>query len=259
MGSPAEKNQAADYLLTKCLNPRCGHIFHSRNPILVTGNSRDIKVRGTKVNCERCGALAIQQDWDIDGQGKFKLRNLLNDIRQHQNVAGLVKYKERLEQAANEPIGSDEVVEVLQAVDPKYAQFKTFLSSLSKQDISIIIGALTLLATIWAIYLQAEANEIGHEGNSLQKSALTLQERQLELDREKFEFEKHKFESEKSKSTPQKEIAVLEAQLDEFFNSMDKSLNASSKTKKGLKGNLRNKPCPCGSGVKSKKCHPNGC
>lgn len=263
------KNQAADYLLTKCLNPMCGHVFYSRNPIFITGNSRDVSIKGTRVPCERCGSEALQQDWEIDSDGRFQLHELLTELRNEQLAPKLKEFKGNFE-AANDTVSGEDLADVLEQVEPKFARFRQVLSNLSPKAIELTVTIILTIITIQQCYLMSESNELASESNELQEKELSIQERQLKLEEEKLDFERHKLEVAKEEAALASKVAELESTLDELTKSPERDLPPLSSTNyppkvktlregtRSLKGSLRNKPCPCGSGLKAKKCHPQG-
>ncbi|MCS0301516.1 SEC-C domain-containing protein [Vibrio diabolicus] len=263
MNAHAEQNQAADLLVTKCTNPSCGHTFLSRNPIFVGGNSRDIVVRGTRVPCERCGSWAIQQDWDIDSQGNFQLRDMVNEIRNLDNVVRLKEFQEYVHEAANDEITANELADALSEVDPRFAKFKSYIKSLHKKDLKKVVETLllvlTLVITIASYVEQSEANELAKESNETQAKAVSIQQNQYELDKRKFEAEQSHRESDQRVSELEEQIEVLLRSLEDKPNqSVQPPKTPPSQPKCNLKGNQRNQPCFCGSGQKAKKCHPYG-
>ncbi|MGR3970360.1 hypothetical protein [Shewanella sp. 1180_01] len=210
----AEQNQAADLLVTKCTNRRCGHTFLSRNPIFVGGNSRNISVSGTKVPCERCGAWAAQQDWHIDSLGKFQLRELINEIRNFDNIVRLREFQEQVTEAANDEYTSDELADALSELDPRFTKFKSYIRSLSAHELARVIEALvlllTLVFTISSSFGQREANELTRESNVIQAESVSIQQKQHELDKLKFETEQL------NRDTDQK-VSELENQIDSIL------------------------------------------
>ena len=112
------------------------------------------------------------------------------------------------------------------------------------------------------------------------KDTNALQEQQLELEREKFEYQKQRDTLEDAqKKLAEVKRKELDRKIQEVESSFEKRLKALESSNKipieptrqntvenkipvkpsmKLKGCDRNKPCPCGSGKKAKKCHPNG-
>ncbi|ANQ26012.1 hypothetical protein BA894_05970 [Vibrio natriegens] len=270
MNAHAEQNQAADLLVTKCTNPSCGHTFLSRNPIFVGGNSRDIVVRGTRVPCERCGSWAIQQDWDIDSQGNFQLRDMVNEIRNLDNVVRLKEFQEYVHEAANDEITANELADALSEVDPRFAKFKSYIKSLHKKDLKKVVETLllvlTLVITIASYVEQSEANELAKEANELAKESNETQAKAVSIQQNQYELDKRKFEAEQSHRESDQRVSELEEQIEILLRSLEDKPNQSvqppktppSQPKCNLKGNQRNQPCFCGSGQKAKKCHPYG-
>lgn len=268
MSAHAKQNQAADLLVTKCTNPNCGHTFLSRNLIFVGGGSRNITVSGTKVPCELCGSLAVQQDWVIDSQGNFQLREMINEIRNFDNVVRLKEFQEHVTEAANDEITANELADALSEIDPRFTKFKSYIKSLPKKDLAKVIETLllvlTLVFTISTYMEQSEANELAKESNATQVEAVSIQQKQYELDMRKFEIEQS------NRNTDQK-VSELEGKIESLLRSLEEtpatdtpkqraqpSRPQSTQPECNLKGNQRNKPCPCGSGLKAKKCHPYG-
>lgn len=244
-------NQAADLIPSKCLNPACKHQFHAHNPIFIGGGSTNITVTGTKINCPRCGHWAQMQDWTIDSKGQFNLSELFTELRNVNNIVKLKKFKAQVEAANDEFTKVDlaeELAEALKEIDPNFAKFKESINAL---PVGVLIQFIGMLMTVITCILTYQAL-------NLQSTSLTIQQQQLELNREEFAYSKNKDEH----------LSVLDKKIEQMEKTLEKEIKSHNspqplpqlKDHQGrLKGNKRNKPCLCGSGLKTKHCHhPNG-
>ncbi len=236
--------QSPDKLPAKCLNNACRHEFNGHNPIFVGGGSRGITVQGFKITCPKCGSWAQQVDWEIDWQGKFQITSLLADLRNIDDSEKLKKLKSNLEAANDENIAT-ELTDALEQVDPSFSQYRDYLKSLSAKSnytlINLLISLIMLFITGASFVVQSDSKEISEEANEIQRES-------LELEKEKFNYQKQQ---------DAQKVKELEEKIKNLIRS-DKSETNKLPNKCFIKGSLRNKPCPCGSGKKAKKCHPYG-
>jgi predicted Holliday junction resolvase-like endonuclease len=129
-------------------------------------------------------------------------------------------------------------------------------------SISSFIHILVSILTLVILYQTWQSSDENHE------ESIEIQKSQLDLSREQFEYNKEQDKSSRNnKSYAEKERENIQKQIDELRKEFDKKLKKIEASKQNviapsikshLKGNCRNKPCPCGSGKKAKKCHPNG-
>jgi len=100
---------------------------------------------------------------------------------------------------------------------------------------------------------------------------MSVQQAQFELSREQFNYQKQQDKNNQNdQGQAKKEREKIKSQIEDLKMDFEKFLKpvedknsispqqAKSMQKPKLKGNCRNKPCPCGSTKKAKKCHPNG-
>ncbi|MEZ8633410.1 SEC-C metal-binding domain-containing protein [Vibrio cyclitrophicus] len=251
--------QSPDRLPARCLNPKCNFEFLGYNPISVGGNSSNIVVTGTKISCPKCHSLAQQVDWKIDSSGKFQLTSLLSSLKSQTDTEKLNQFKSNIE-AANDAdeINAHELIDALEEVNPRFSQYREYIKSIPIDKLgaftNLLLQVVMVIVTLVALSSQNEANSLSSEANSIQEEAL--------------EFEKEKFEYEKAQDD--KKLLELERKLEELVESIDSKpnhldTNLSDKSQPSklkpsctIKGNMRNKPCPCGSNKKAKKCHPYG-
>jgi hypothetical protein len=233
----------------KCTNPICGITFMSRNLVGVGGSN--FVFRGNKTHCPKCGQTAYYADWSTDSAGQFYLSGFFSELRTFRDVEKLKELKSELE-AANETVTAQELADVLIEIDPGFQKFKQAIASIPVGKIATVIQTLVGIITLLVLLNQWRSDE-------------KFKEEQLNLQKDQFEYQKEmdkksdseKSESEKEIENIQKQIDTLQQQLQENLEKNNQGRNGSTPGP-GLKGNCRNKPCPCGSGKKAKKCHPNG-
>lgn len=237
-----------DVLPCKCTNPNCGITFMSRNP--VGGGGSNISFRGNKTRCPKCGKTAYFADWSTDSNGQFYLSGFFSELRTFQDVGKLKELKSELE-ASNDSVTAQELANVLVEIDPRFQKFKQAIASIPVGRINTVINTVLAIITLLLLWNQLRSDE-------------EFQEEQLNLQKEQFEYQKErdkKSDSERSKS--EEEIENIQRQIDVLQQKLQQNLEENGQGREGagqptLKGNCRNKPCPCGSGKKAKKCHPNG-
>lgn len=259
MGLP---NRIPDTLPCKCSNPNCGITFYAKNP--VGGSGKNIYFAGNLTNCPSCMQTAHYIDWSIDSKGTFNLNGFFSALRGFEDVSKLQTLKIDLE-AANDTITAHELADALVELEPSFDKFKNVLSSLPVDKISIFINTvITMISLI--IMLQTMQS-----GNDNHDESIALQQEQHNLALEKFEYQKEQDIKQQDNNSVIKyeqdilknKIELLQKEFEDKLNKIEQShlntntLPNSNKSLK-LKGNCRNKPCPCGSSKKAKKCHPNG-
>lgn len=226
----------------------------TRNP--VGGGGANFVFQGNMTNCPKCGQTAYYADWSTDSSGQFHLGGFFSELRAYRDVGKLEELKSELE-AANDSVTAQELADVLIEIEPGFKKFKQAIALIPAGKIGTVIQTLVSIITLLVLLNQWSSDE-------------EFKEEQLKLQREQFEYQKErdrksdseKSESEKEIENIQRQIDTLQQQLQQNLeeNSQGRNLgprNGSSPGSK-LKGNCRNKPCPCGSGKKAKKCHPNG-
>lgn len=260
-----------DTLPCICTNPNCGYQFIARNP--VGGGGSNITFVGNMTNCPRCGQMARYADWSTDSQGNFHLHSFFSFIRQINNPETLKNIKIELE-AANDKITAAELADTLVEIDSSFSKFRELIKSIPASAVKDLIQTLIMLLTLVVTYQTLVTSNEEH------RETTTLLEQQQELDREKFEYQQRRDTLEDiEKKQAESERKKLERKIQELESSFEKRLKALEnankipirptrqntaenkipvKPSKKLKGCDRNKPCPCGSGKKAKKCHPDG-
>jgi len=237
----------------KCTNPACGITFMARNP--VGGGGSNISFRGNMTNCPKCGQMAYFSDWSTDSKGQFQLDGFFSELRAFRDIGKLKELKSELE-AANDSATANDLADVLVELDPSFQKFKHAIASIPAGKINSVIQTLITIITLLVLLHTSRSDE-------------EFKEKQLQVEKEKFEYQKERdlksdvenAESEKDIEKIQEEIKSLQQQLLESLEENHKEQNLKPRgvgPKSKLKGNCRNKPCPCGSGKKTKKCHPNG-
>jgi len=94
---------------------------------------------------------------------------------------------------------------------------------------------------------------------SINEQRLAVEKETLEYQRQQDNLARNERETsnwERQELT--RKIEELERRLEEELRSQDGSNVQTQPKLYRLKGSNRNKPCACGSGIKGKKCHPNG-
>lgn len=234
---------------------RCGYTFVSPFSL---GNSRNSAVIGCGTTCPKCGGNASVIDSYTDSEGRLHIQDVFNYVQTFKDTAKLKVLKTDLE-AANDKITAEELADTLAEIEPGFDKFKSIIQSLPSASISSFISILVSILTLVILYQTWQSSEDNHN------ESIGIQKSQLELSREQFEYQKEQDKKDNnSKSIADKERENIQKQIDDLKKEFDKKLknieqkNNSNTTKTRLKGNCRNKPCPCGSGKKAKKCHPNG-
>jgi len=246
----------------KCTNPLCGYSFNAPNPV---GGDGGINCSATNIStiCPRCNQTARYADWSTDEKGVFHLHDVFDYVNKIKDTNKLQSLKADLE-AANDAVTAQELADTLADIDPSFLQFKNVIKSIPVNLIANFISILVSIITLVILYQTMQSADENHDEN------IELQKEQLELSREEFEHEKQQnIKNDIKQSKTNKEIKGLQEQIDSLRHEFDKKLtqinanneyviNSKTKTKSTLKGSFRNKPCLCGSGIKAKKCHPDG-
>lgn len=246
----------------KCTNPLCGYSFNAPNPV---GGNAGINCAFTdcSTTCPRCGQAARYADWHTDDKGAFHLHEVFDYVRNIKDTSKLQTLKADLE-AANDAVTAQELADTLADIDPSFLQFKNVIKSIPTNLIANFISILVTILTLVILYQTMRSADENHDEN------IELQKEQIKLSREEFEYKKQKDVKRDIKRTEtNKEIEDLQEQINSLRQEFDKNIglinannkhvsNANIKGKSNLKGNCRNKPCLCGSGIKAKKCHPDG-
>ena len=237
---------------------QCGYTFTSPFNLF---NSRDSAVIGCSTSCPKCGGNATVFDSYTDSEGRLYIQDLFKYVQDFKDTSKLKTLKIDLE-AANDKITAEELADTLAGIEPGFDKFKSIIQSLPSASISSFITILVSILTLVILYQTGQSSEENHE------ESIEIQKSQLKLSREQFEHQKEQDKNnQRSKNKADKERENIQKQIDDLKKEFDKKLKdievrkekENSKTNKPhLKGNCRNKPCPCGSGRKAKKCHPNG-
>lgn len=251
-----------DTLPCQCTNPKCGITFQARNP--VGGGGSNIRFTGNMTNCPRCGKKAYYTDWNTDSQGIFHLRGFFSALRDFQDAEKLRTLKIDLE-SANDSITANELADALVRLEPGFEKLKKTLDSIPAKKIESLANTILAIITIILMIKTWQASNENHE------ESMALQREQQHLSREQFEYQKERdtkqntidSQADQERDELKRQIDHLQRQLEEKLNEISSqelngSAGASRTQGSKLKGSYRNKPCPCESGKKAKKCHPNG-
>ncbi|MBY8067934.1 SEC-C domain-containing protein [Vibrio furnissii] len=236
-----------------CTNPLCGFTFVAPNP--VGGGGFNIIFEGNLTSCPKCGSVAKYSDWHTDNKGKFHLGKLLEEVKKVGDKEKLESVKLELE-AANDDYSADDLVEALEELSPTFKQYESQIKALPLSTIKAFVQMLLVFIPI----------VISYQALIVSTKSLDVSNQQLELSREQFEYQKEKDAEEQSqKEAAEREIRELklrmeslEREFEQRLNNREDNTSSLPKPRPLLKAKLRNKPCPCGSGIKAKKCHPRG-
>jgi hypothetical protein len=193
-----------------------------------------------------------------DSSGELHIQGFFQHLQNFKDHKKLEALQANIE-AANDAITAVELSEVLTELDPSFSQFSKVIVSIPPSAIKYFINILMGIITLVIAYQTWQSADENHD------ETIQLQKDQLELSREEFEYKK---DQDKNQETIEKQ--KIEGQINQLrLDFESKLLEIESKRNKnqgvlpiqaktGLKGSQRNKPCLCGSGVKSKRCHPHG-
>lgn len=231
-----------------CTNPKCGHIFVA--DWVFGGNlGNNISITGSKTNCPWCNWLAHMEDVYTDEKGVISYSGLA-EIVKSMRAEDLKQLAKKLE-AANEDFDGDELAAALVAANPLFNKFSQYLRRLSREELQQWLG---LIVTVISLFI---AN-----------SSLNLSKQQFVYQKER---DAKSDEADAIRDAERAEInrkfLELEGRFDELLSKSEYSgveekrppkVKATRDKSSVLKGCDRNKPCPCGSRRKAKKCHPKG-
>ncbi|MDB6061473.1 MAG: hypothetical protein JWM78_1576 [Verrucomicrobiaceae bacterium] len=197
-------------------------------------------------------------DWHTDENGEFHLGQFFAVFRQFGDRPKLEAFKADLE-AANDAVTAVELAETLSELDPRFEKFREVIGLIPAGAIPNFISVLLQIITL-VVTIQAWSSSDGNHNEDVQ-----LQQQQFQLSREQFEYQKQQ-DAKKAKEQEEIERRInnLQAEFNQKMQEISRhgavSLESDeTNSHRSLKGALRNKPCPCGSGLKAKKCHPAGC
>ncbi|MGX9522790.1 SEC-C metal-binding domain-containing protein [Vibrio mediterranei] len=241
----------------KCTNPECGYEFYAAN--FVRSINSEVVVRNTTTTCPQCDSVAKYADFKIDRSGKIHISEIFEDLKKISSNEKLEAIKEKL--AANDNIGANDFVDTLVNVDPSFDKYRQAVLNLSLPSLEFLV---TTIISLIALVLTLRANTLTEDGNEIMRQ-------QIELSKQQFEYQKRQdLKAEATVNAKQKELAESKKQIDALKAQVDTLLQELlseepkeppkevKKPKPLLKASLRNKLCPCGSGKKSKMCHPRG-
>jgi hypothetical protein len=232
----------------------CGFVFPS--PFALTG-TRNSQVVNCGTNCPRCNGNARVVDSYTDSSGELRFGKIINQLKTITDVEKLNTFKSQM--AANEDqLTAAGLSEALTDLDPSFSNFSSLVSSIPPSAIKYFINLLLAIITLVIAYQTWQSADENHD------ESLELQRDQLSLAREEFEYNKKQDQNETAsgKIHLDEKIDNLRSEFENKLNDIQKANINTDKvqlSRRPLKGNARNKPCPCGSGIKAKKCHRNGC
>ncbi|MES9925289.1 MAG: SEC-C metal-binding domain-containing protein [Candidatus Thiodiazotropha endolucinida] len=240
---------------------QCGFIFPS--PFSLAG-TRNSAVVGCATNCPKCGGSARILDSFTDSAGRLYVKDLFDYIQNYRKPQKLEELKNNLE-AANDEITAGELADTLLEIEPGFSRFSELIKSLPGSAVTNLVTILISLITLVITYQTWVGGAEEHE------EKMEIERAQLEIARENLEYQKQ-MDKEQENQDKQAELEreKIKAQIEQLKLNFEKKLKDAARTqpsqttqtptkgKTRIKGNQRNKPCPCGSGLKAKKCHPNG-
>ena len=225
---------------------------------------RNSAVVGCATNCPKCGGSARVLDSFTDSAGRLYVKELFDYIQNYRNPQKLEELKNNLE-AANDEITAAELADTLAEIEPGFSRFSELIKSLPGSAVTNLINILISLITLVITYQTWIGSTEDHE------EKMEIEHEQLEVAREILEYQKQKDKEQKNQDKQAElERENIKAQIEQlkldFENKLqdaariqpNQTTQSPSTGKTRIKGNQRNKPCPCGSGIKAKKCHPNG-
>ena len=228
------------------------------------GNSRNSAIINCGTNCPRCGCDARVLDSFTDSQGLLHIRDLFNYVQGFKDPQKLIELKSKLE-ATNEDITAIELADSLAKIEPGSESFKNVILSIPESSFDSFIKHLLTIIGLVIMFLAYKGTEENHD------ESMNVQQAQFELSREQFEYQKQQDknnqyiqgQAEKEREEIKRKIEDLKRDFEIKLKQADEKNSRPAQQEKSiqiprLKGNCRNKPCPCGSTKKAKKCHPNG-
>lgn len=240
---------------------KCGFTFTSPFSL---GNSRNSEILDCSTNCPKCGGHARIFDSFTDSQGRLHIRDFFNYVQQLQDAKKLIELKSKLA-AANDAITPVELADSLAKIEPGFENFKSVIQSIPASSLASFISNLLSIITLVIMLQTWQATEENHD------ETMSVQQAQFELSRKQFEYQKqqdknnqnNQGQAEKVREEIKRQIEDLKRDFEIKLQHVEEknsrpAQRAISMQKLKLKGNCRNKPCPCGSTKKAKKCHPNG-
>lgn len=234
------------------MNPACGYSFVAPNPI--GGGGFNITFTNNSTRCPRCGGVAKYPDWHTDSLGDFHFDEIFSQVTKVKDTVKLSLVRDNLE-AANEDFTADDLADALVELDPSFARFKENIRKLPAVTVISLVTMLFTFISLVLMYQQLRVSEDALEASN------QFQHQQLDLAREQFEYQKQKDLSEQKTNRTAEDLEAEIQEMKKMFEERLRHLEPKPKKIKPkplLKASLRNKLCPCGSGLKSKKCHPRG-
>jgi len=232
----------------------CNYTFDSG---ISLGGSKLSVVTSCSSACPRCGKYAPVMDSYTDVNGELHIGGMFKHLQNIKDHKKLEKLQAHIE-AENDSITALELSNALTELDPSFSKFSKLITSIPPSAIKDFINTLiTIIALIVAFQTLNSADENHDESIELQKE-------QLKLSREEFEYNKQQnmmkelIEKQEIENQINQLRLEFEKKLRETQATQLKIKKSTSRKSLQVKGNQRNKPCPCGSGIKSKKCHPQG-
>lgn len=262
---------APEFLPCKCNNPVCGRVFSIRSPIAVGGGAM-VNFSGNTTNCPSCGSQAAIMDWTLDRNGRLELKGFFNELKGLKDPDAISAIRERLDAANEDRISAEAFADALVEIEPGFEKYRKTIAGLPSQHLKYLLtvvlpGLLTVIFTIRSYYQDQQHHD---ENMEIMRAQQGLLEQQFEYQKERDRAEDLRASAERDEQDLLEErIKEIERNFDERLNKLEAESLNESRPKGGqsagvqeqpkIKGAERNMPCPCGSGIKAKKCHPERC
>lgn len=220
-----------DHVPCQCTSLRCGATFQHGG--LVSGN---VTMTNCGTTCPYCGSQAKILDGQMTS-GTYKTKELFKFIRNISDEEKLVRLS-RVLKAANDNVTPEELSEELTSVDQEFGDFAELFKKIPFEKKERLIATLCTIIMVVLTYLNYAKEDPINKLVEIEDARFKREEIQIKEDKERT----REFEA---------KIKALEEKFELLLSEKEKIEN-----KKPVKGGQRNKKCPCGSGKKTKCCHP---
>ncbi|MEH6784269.1 MAG: SEC-C domain-containing protein [Alcanivorax jadensis] len=210
-------------------------------------------------------------DWSLDRHGRLELKGFFNELKGLKDPDVISAIRERLDAANEDRITAEALTDALVEIEPAFERYRKAIAALPGKHLKQLITVmLILLPVVWQMRSYYQAQEHHNENMDMLRAQQTLSEQQFEYQKERDRAEDLRADAERAEQDRLEErVKEIERDFEErlkkleaeSFNGSQSKGNQSAAVQKQprIKGADRNKPCPCGSGIKAKKCHPERC
>lgn len=241
---------------------KCGLVFDSPFGL---GGGGNITIMDCGTNCPKCNGHARVLNSFSDSQGNIHVQGLFSVLRDIKDTQKLSKLKKDIEETGDN-LTPTELVRFLSGVDSRFESFEAVIKQLSPSSFKKFLDTVVPMIMMLIVLLQWQSSDENYD------EEIELQKEQIQISQSIFEYQKQQDNRndalEKKMEDLENEFAIILEQESEPYSRLNKQITNNwsvpkkskvhAKKKSTLKGNFRNKPCLCGSGKKSKKCHPDG-